>query len=52
MWLAALKMFCEMAAILKKKEDEEKFASILKKGATSYEKKLWNGIRFFEAQSW
>ncbi|XP_050400246.1 non-lysosomal glucosylceramidase isoform X1 [Patella vulgata] len=43
LWLAALRMLCEMAFILGKTEDVDKFAAILKLGAKSYQDKLWTG---------
>jgi non-lysosomal glucosylceramidase len=43
MWLAALRMFCEMATILEQPDDCLYFRSILDKGMASFERKLWNG---------
>ena len=43
MWLAAVRMYIEMATMLGHKDDAEKFSKILEKGKNSFEKKLWNG---------
>ena len=46
MWLAAVKMFINMARELGQPSDEEEFTSILEKGKASFEDKLWNGKLF------
>lgn len=43
MWLAAVKMYIEMAKELEDYENEKKFGEILEKGRKSFEEKLWNG---------
>ena len=43
MWLAALKMFSEMAKVLGHQEDFNKFSGILEQAKASYVEKLWNG---------
>ena len=43
MWLAALKIFCDMTDMTGNHEDKTKFAAIFEKGKESFEKKLWNG---------
>ena len=43
MWLAAVRMFIEMATLLGNQEDAQQFNLILIKGKNSFEKKLWNG---------
>ncbi|KAI0227691.1 Non-lysosomal glucosylceramidase [Lamellibrachia satsuma] len=43
MWLAALKMFSEMAKILGHQEDFNRFNSILEKAKVAFVDKLWNG---------
>ena len=43
MWLAALKMFTEMAKILGHQADSNKFNGILEKAKVSFVDKLWNG---------
>lgn len=44
MWLAALKVLCNMAEELKQYEDVAKFGAVLEKGKKSFEQKLWNGL--------
>lgn len=44
MWLAALKMFVEMAKMLNYDEDADRFMKILEKAKKNFEAKLWNGI--------
>ena len=43
MWLAALKMFSEMAKVLGHQADFNKFNGILEQAKASYVDKLWNG---------
>ena len=43
LWLAAVKVFCEVAKLLGKEDDLKKFTTILEKAKVSFEEKLWNG---------
>jgi non-lysosomal glucosylceramidase len=43
LWLAALKVACEMAKDIEDKEAEEKYSKILEKAKKVFEEKLWNG---------
>lgn len=47
LWLAALQCMQTMAALLGIQDDIKLFKSILDKGKSSFEKKLWNG-KFYE----
>ena len=44
MWLASLRMMVEMATLLKKPDDADKYNEVLTRGKASYEAKLWNGM--------
>jgi uncharacterized protein (DUF608 family) len=44
MWLAAVKVFCEMAKLQHCDDDLAFFESILDKAKASFERKLWNGL--------
>jgi hypothetical protein len=44
MWLAAVKVFCEMAKQQQCEDDLMFFESILEKAKASFERKLWNGL--------
>ncbi|ESP03323.1 hypothetical protein LOTGIDRAFT_237752 [Lottia gigantea] len=50
LWLAALRVLCEMGFILGKTDDVDRYAAILKRGAESYQDKLWNG-KYYEYDS-
>ena len=43
LWLAAVAMMVQMAALCGTQEVQEKFASILSRGKEAYERLLWNG---------
>lgn len=43
MWLAALKVLCNMAEELNQYKDLAKFSEVLERGKKSFEQKLWNG---------
>lgn len=43
MWLAALRMQIEMAAVLGLQEDRDRYADVLNRGKEAFNKKLWNG---------
>ena len=47
MWLAALKMFTEMAKILGHQADSNRFNGILEKAKVSFVDKLWNGEFYY-----
>lgn len=43
LWLAALAVMVEMAALLEDKQEEKKFAEALTKAKLTLQEKLWNG---------
>ncbi|XP_015703851.1 non-lysosomal glucosylceramidase [Coturnix japonica] len=43
LWLAAVRMMCEMAEVLGDTETRQKYGAILQKGKESFERLLWNG---------
>lgn len=43
LWLAAVRMMCEMAEVLGDTETRQKYDAILQKGKESFERLLWNG---------
>ena len=43
LWLCSLRMFVEMAKILKKDDDIDHYQPILDKAKKSFDEKLWNG---------
>ncbi|PVD19748.1 hypothetical protein C0Q70_20239 [Pomacea canaliculata] len=47
MWLAALRMQIEMAAVLGLQEDRDRYADVLNRGKEAFNKKLWNG-RYYD----
>ncbi|XP_072216090.1 non-lysosomal glucosylceramidase [Excalfactoria chinensis] len=43
LWLAAVRMMCEIAEVLGDTETRQKYGAILQKGKESFERLLWNG---------
>lgn len=47
LWLGALYSFVEMAKVLEKREDVERYDAFLQKAKQSFERRFWNGEERF-----